>query len=192
MTTGRTRFTLAALLSALLPATGRGADGQGRRTPTASRAGRASARTPASMGIHGFSVVLVVGGTQGASAGASDTVPEAARKALADMKDFLPYKRYQLLDAAWILCCGSENQSDNPGSGRVRGPDGRDYLYTVDPGNIVGSKLNLRFTMREVQDSLTPAMNVEKLSDTARLELSRQQAEAARELRRSLSSGPHR
>jgi hypothetical protein len=22
------------------------------------------------------------------------------------MKDFLPYKSYRLLDAAWVLCCG--------------------------------------------------------------------------------------
>jgi endonuclease-3 len=136
-------------------------------------------RPAASIGIHGFSIVLVVGSTQTAAAGASDTVPEAARKALVDMKDFLPYKRYQLLDAAWILCC---SPNTNQVSGRVRGPDGRDYHYTVDPGDIVGSKLNLRFVMREYQDSLAASVNIEKLSDTARLELVRQQAEAAREL----------
>ena len=183
MTIAETRFTLATsavLIVALLPAM---AAAQTRKVAPADQA-RASKHvpierglTPASMGIHGFSVVLVLGGTQGTSA--SDNVPEAARKALADMKDFLPYKRYQLLDAAWILCCGPNTSQV---SGRVRGPDARDYLYTVDPGEIVGSRLNLRFTMRQMQDSLTAPVNVEKLSDTARLELVQKQAEAAREL----------
>jgi hypothetical protein len=135
-------------------------------------------QSPAALGIHGFSIVLVVG-SLGPAANASDTVPQAASKALADMKDFLPYKRYQLLDAAWILCCAPNTSQV---SGRVRGPDGRDYLYTVDPGEIVGSKLNLRFVMREVQ-SITYAQtgNVEKLSDAMRVELLRQQLELARE-----------
>src|SRR4051812_9364187 len=62
-------------------------------------------RSPASLGIHGFSVVLVTG-SMTASPNPTESVPEAARKALAEMKDFLPYRRYQLLDAAWILCCG--------------------------------------------------------------------------------------
>jgi hypothetical protein len=137
-------------------------------------------QTLASMGIHGFSIVLVVGATQGATASGSDTVPEAARKALADMKDFLPYKRYQLLDAAWILCCAPNTSQV---SGSVRGPDGRDYLYTVDPGDVVGSKLNLRFVMREVQGvNYTPTVNLEKMSDTARLEYMQVQAAANREL----------
>ena len=173
MTTGRTCSTRAAslvLMLALLPSAA-AAQQRGKAIPVE------RGQTPASMGVHGFSVVLVVGGMQGASA--SDNVPEAARKALADMTDFLPYKRYQLLDAAWILCCSPDTSQV---SGRVRGPDGRNYLYTLDPTNVVESKLNLRFTMREVQDSATASVNVEKLSDTARLEYLRQQAEAAREL----------
>lgn len=133
--------------------------------------------TPATLGVHGFSVVLVVGHSAGAVA--NENVPESARKALADMKDFLPYKRYQLLDAAWILCCASDTTQV---SGRVRGPDGRDYLYTVDPSDIVGSKLNMRFTLREVRDVPVSSVNVDKLSDTARLEYMKHQAESVREL----------
>jgi hypothetical protein len=172
MTTGRTRFTFAAqvaLMLALLPAAA--AAQRGKVVVPVDRG-----QTPASMGVHGFSVVLVVGGMQGSSA--SDNVPEAARKALADMKDFLPYKRYQLLDAAWILCCGSEN---NGVSGKVRGPDSRDYLYVLDPGGVTGAKLNLRFTMREAQDVSMPATITSRLSDTARLEHSRQLYEAIKE-----------
>jgi hypothetical protein len=186
MTTGRTRFTLAtaivlivAALPALAAAQARGAAGGGRGTRNSD-----SGPTPSSLGIHGFSVVLVIGGTQAAANpadAARDTgqVPEAARKALADMKDFLPYKRYQLLDAAWILCCTSNTTQV---SGKVRGPDGRDYLYTVDPDGVVGSKLTLRFMMREVVNSITSSMNVDRLSATARVELGRQHAEAYREL----------
>jgi len=181
MTTGRTRFTLATaiVLIAVLPALALAQSARGAAGGVRGQARHvAPGPTPASLGIHGFSVVLVVAGPRGAS-GTDQNVPAAARKALADMKDFLPYQRYQLLDAAWILCCGSNTTQV---SGRVRGPDGRDYLYTVDPGDIVGSKLNLRFTMREMQDSAASSINFERLSDTARLEFVRQQAEAARDL----------
>ena len=51
---------------------------------------------------QGFSVVLVLGDLNSGS-NADATVPPAARKALSDMKDFLPYKGYRLLDAEWIL-----------------------------------------------------------------------------------------
>src|SRR6185436_20402920 len=132
----------------------------------------ARGQSPASIGVHGFSVVLVVVGSQGAAA--NDGVPEAARKALADMKDFLPYKRYQLLDAAWILCCAADSSQV---SGRVRGPDGRDFLYSVDPGAITGSKLNLRFTLRDVRELAPSSVNVERLSYTARLEYLKHQSE---------------
>ena len=121
-------------------------------------------------------MVLVVGGMQAASA--SDNVPEAARKALADMKDFLPYKRYQLLDAAWMICCGP---STSPISGRVRGPDARDFLYTIDTLGAADTKLNLRFSMREIQDALTPARGGQQMSDVARLEQQRQLYEATKE-----------
>jgi hypothetical protein len=178
MTSGRTRFALSvrvALMLAMLPAA---AAAQQR----AARGGVVVERhqTPAGIGVHGFSVVLVVGSMQGAGASATDNVPEAARKALADMKDFLPYKRYQLLDAAWILCCGSQNSEV---SGRVRGPDDREYTYLLDPGAVVGSKLNLRFTIRDVQEVGTGISfwNPSKLSDSARLEHSRLLYEAIRE-----------
>jgi hypothetical protein len=189
MTTGRTRFTLttAALIVALFPAM---AAAQPRKVVPVDQVKASKpvplerGQTPASLGIHGFSVILVVGGTQAAANPADNArdvaqVPEAARKALADMKDFLPYKRYQLLDAAWILCCGS---SFNGVSGRIRAADGPDYQYEIAPRDAVGSKLNLRFTMREMQEMPFSPVSVEKMSDTARLELMRQQAETAREL----------
>ena len=43
--------------------------------------------------------MLVLGDLQAGST--PDNVPPAAKKALADMKDFLPYKSYRLLDSQW-------------------------------------------------------------------------------------------
>jgi hypothetical protein len=139
-----------------------------------SRASAGREKSPAALGIHGFSVILVVGHIQGTS---SELVPDVAKKALSDMREFLPYKRYQLLDAAWMLCCGSYKSGV---SGRVRGPNERDYSYQVDPIGTSDSKLNVRFSMREMRDS-TPVLSQGKLSDSARLEHSRQLYEAVRE-----------
>ena len=149
-------------------------------TVSAQQRGTTRPNSLASLGIHGFSVVLVVGSLQGTAASSSESVPESAKKALADMKDFLPYKRYQLLDAAWMLCCLSPNTDV---SGRVRGPDERDYLYSVDPINVADGKLNIRFTIRETREALAPVAGsgATKLSDAVRLEHSRQLHEAIRE-----------
>jgi hypothetical protein len=46
----------------------------------------------AQTGQRGFSVVLVLGDTQGATGAESASPPTAVRKALTDVKDFLPYK----------------------------------------------------------------------------------------------------
>src|SRR5437867_6569001 len=83
------RIMAAACMSAVFAA---GASAQVARTPTPDLKGQDS---------QGFSVVLVLGDSQ--SSTTADTVPPAARRALADMKDFLPYKGYRLLDAQWIL-----------------------------------------------------------------------------------------
>jgi hypothetical protein len=142
-----------------------------------SRASAGREKSPAALGIHGFSVILVVGHIQGTS---SELVPDVAKKALNDMREFLPYKRYQLLDAAWMLCCGSYKSGV---SGRVRGPNERDYSYQVDPIGTADSKLNVRFSMREMHDTtaVVSSAKYEKLSDSARLEHSRQLYEAIRE-----------
>jgi hypothetical protein len=143
-----------------------------------SRASAGRDKSPAALGIHGFSVILVVGYIQGTS---SENVPEVAKKALTDMRDFLPYKRYQLLDAAWMLCCASYKAGV---TGRVRGPNDRDYTYQVDPIGTADAKLNVRFSMREMHDTTSlvgSGAKFEKLSDSARLEHSRQLYEAIRE-----------
>lgn len=98
---------------------------------------------------QGFSVVLVLGDMQGG--GGQDTVPSAARKALADMKDFLPYKGYRLLDAQWTLCCGRGGRS--PVVSRLRGAEERDYELALE--SDIDSRANtvaVRFLLRESAD----------------------------------------
>ena len=93
---------------------------------------------------QGFSVVLVLGDM--AAASTADNVPPAARKALADMRDFLPYKSYRLLDVQWTLCCGRA-----PVVSRLRGPDGRDYDLTLT-ASVERPKLSIRFVLDEPSD----------------------------------------
>ena len=105
-------------------------------TPAAPPA-QAPAETPppSAPGFHsrraampqGFSVVLVLGDIQGAST--PDDVPPAARKALVDMRDFLPFKSYRLLDAAWMMCCGQQSSSGRSASQSMvlRGPDESEF-----------------------------------------------------------------
>ena len=156
---------------------------------------RASTRrpfgTPSEMGLQGYSVVLVVGDMQGGgSAGASDTVPAAARKALSDMQAFLPYKRYQLFDATWMLCCGMFRQTT---AGRMRGPDERDLGYAIETlGPTEDGKLLVRFVLREgellsavsatasnARPGATPSAAV--VWDVQRAELARQAYQAQKE-----------
>ena len=103
---------------------------------------------------RGFNVVLLLGDMQGADA--QDTVPIAARKALADMRDFLPYKSYRLLDTQWIL--GSTQALT-----RLRGVDDQEYeleLRTspiLTPGTAAPSPtgISIRFVLREPGDPTT-------------------------------------
>jgi len=107
---------------------------------------------------QGFSMVLVLGDIQ--SAASSDDVPQAARKALTDMKDFLPFKSYRLLDAAWVMCCGPM-----AGGGRrsasanapapmlsqqltqmLRGPDEQEYELRLS-SRMENSQVMVRFTL---------------------------------------------
>jgi hypothetical protein len=50
--------------------------------------------------VQGFSVVLLLGDAQGTAQPENISAP--ARKALADIKDFLPYKSFRVVDTVWI------------------------------------------------------------------------------------------
>ena len=68
--------------------------------------------------LRGISVVLVEGDLSTVTANGS--LPAAAAKALADMKDFLPYKGYRVLDTQWTLGSGKI-------AVRLRGTAGHEY-----------------------------------------------------------------
>jgi hypothetical protein len=73
--------------------------------------------------LQGYSIVLVQGDMQSGSS--AEGVPKAAQQALNDLKDFLPYKSYSLLDSAWVL--GSSARG-----ARLRGPSGQDLQANIN------------------------------------------------------------
>ena len=64
--------------------------------------------------IRGFSVVLLLGEKQG-SIPAEGLSPSALR-AIADIKEFLPYKGYRVLDTQWVACCAGSSEGRISGS----------------------------------------------------------------------------
>lgn len=132
---------------------------------------KAAGSTADRQGPQGFSVVLVLGDLQGDAT--SDNVPAAARKALADMKDFLPYKSYRLLDVQWTLCCS--RTSSRSVVSRLRGPEGQDYELSLstnlDPPDRLGVRFLLRAPSGELARSGAPSEVVAQLQrETVRLE----------------------
>ena len=142
--TNLSRVTHFIVAAALLWPAGIAAQQEGVAAAKAQRGGRPTPiERSSSLAPQGFSVVLVLGEMQGTSP--ADNVPPAARKALADMKDFLPYKSYRLLDTQWTLCCGHSAIST-----RLRGPDEQDYDLELDPKESSSpGKWNVRFTLRD-------------------------------------------
>jgi hypothetical protein len=102
--------------------------------------------TAQSAGTQGFSVVLVLGDLQGSST--PDNISPAARAALGDLRDFLPYRGYRVLDTAWIL--GSTTQLFRATS-RLRGVDDQTYdvSLTSSPSGGSAPQLQMKFAMRE-------------------------------------------
>ena len=92
--------------------------------------------------LSGFSVVLVQGDQQD---GPSSDLPPAARAAIADIKDFLPFKSYRLLDSSWTLASNAAQDY----SSRLRG-GGQDYQVRI--GSKVEdatSRVEVKFTLRD-------------------------------------------
>jgi hypothetical protein len=98
---------------------------------------------------QGFSIVLLLGDMQGADT--PDTVPPAARRALGDVKDFLPYKAYKLLDTQWVLCCSGGGSAIT----RLRGLENEDYELEIRSFPEPQSRLSIRFFLREPADALS-------------------------------------
>lgn len=105
--------------------------------------------------IQGFHVVLLVGEMQPGATSAGDDLPAGARRALADMREFLPYKQYRVLDAQWNSCCSGGKSKV---SGRLQGviaipgPNNsmqlvpRPYLFSITATDS-GRAIETRFTL---------------------------------------------
>ena len=72
---------------------------------------------------RGFSVVLVLGETQGSAATAK--LSPAAARALDDVKELLPYKTFHVLDTLWMA-------GGTSSIGRLHGSSGQEYDITLD------------------------------------------------------------
>jgi len=139
---------------------------------------------------RGFNIVLLVGEMLGP--GYPKPIPAAAMKALSDMRDFLPYKGYSLLDTQWII-----GGTSSPALTRLRGLDGQDYelelrvspMPTPD-AKIDAGALSVRFVLREPGDTVnatgeggrTPFQPKEiAKTDTTSLEIGREIFQLERE-----------
>jgi hypothetical protein len=118
--------------------------------------GQAQAKNqPMTAQLQGFNIVLVLGETQPGGPAPTEELPAGARKALADMSEFLPYKHYRVLDAQWISCCAGAPSL----SGRLRGvvgipgPKGevnvvhRVFDFTLSVTGWSAEHLPVRFTL---------------------------------------------
>lgn len=139
---------------------------------------------------RGFSVVLLVGDVQGP--GYPKPIPEAAMRALADMRDFLPYKGYNLLDTQWII-----GGTSSPAVTRLRGLDGQEYELELraspllTPGTAAPDQraMSVRFVLRDVDTGSGPSesgrtpLHPKELAkgDTSTAEISRELFQLERE-----------
>lgn len=113
---------------------------------------------------QGFSVILVLADLS--TSGAQDDVPPAARRALADMKDFLPYKSYKLLDAAWLLGQGGVQTT------RLRGPEEQEYELKLAAHSSGSSRVSVQFSLRDfgtAEEALVAAVRDRAASTEAQM-----------------------
>lgn len=98
---------LAAVL--LVPATLRA-----QSTAPSAPSGAEATPRPDAKRTYTFQLVLLAADNEGP--GGFENVPPRAQKALADVRDFLPYKSYRLLDLAWLRSSwAAEAQLAGPG-----------------------------------------------------------------------------
>jgi len=130
-----------------------------------------------SQGTQGFSVVLVLGDLQGGAT--PDNIPPGARAALGDLKDFLPYKSYRVLDTAWIL--GSTTQLFRAKS-RLRGADDQIYevhLTSSPNGAPPAPSLQMKFVMQDLTGG-DPQRNADAMQKEAQAKAELQHLSASR------------
>ena len=99
--------------------------------------------------LQGFSVVLLRGEQEGTVP--SQGLSPSAQRALTDIKEFLPFKGYRVLDTQWVA-----GSSFGGSKGRLR-IDGKDYEFALEthpaeiptkPGVPSGPLASARFILR--------------------------------------------
>jgi hypothetical protein len=94
----------------------------------------ARAQQPAQ--IRGFSVVLLLGEQQGSIP--SEGLSPSAQRAIADIKEFLPYKGYRVLDTQWVA--GTEGAQSK---GRIRSLDNFILDFLIETYRGGGARFRL-------------------------------------------------
>jgi hypothetical protein len=166
----RLGFVLGVLLSAPL-----GAAPLAQQVATPQPTPPSSAPSIDSLGVRGFSVALVLGDMQGGNT--PDALPAGAKKAIADMRDFLPYKSYRMLDASWTLCCAGRSGGV---SGRLSGLEETEYAFEVYVTGVSGNKMSVTFRLREAS---APSAQADEAAAAvmSRIERERMMADLVRE-----------
>jgi hypothetical protein len=125
---------------------------------------------------RGFSVVLLLGETQSTSP--SEEVPPAVRKALADVKDFLPFKSYRVLETQLVL--GAKTATT-----RLKGLDDQEYDVEINADEIMPNPfhpkegmLQVLFKLQEVGAATTPGEEFARSMAVNGLEAQRAVAQA--------------
>ncbi len=131
-------FIRALFLAALLLASGR-LMAQSVQIPILQPTPQASEETPRNQNLQ----ILLLSASLKPSTTAGPEIPENAQKALNDLKKFLPFKSYQLIDAAWLSA--TEERS---AQARLAGNSGAAY------------KVELRFI--STGDSEPPSLFVDR------------------------------
>jgi hypothetical protein len=140
------RLVMASTLATLIYGAGAVSARQASETQSTSSKKLANAESPEGSQRQGFSVVLLLGDMQ--SNDGQDSVPAAARRALADIKDFLQYKSYRLLDTQWTLCCSTTSSAVT----RLRGVEDQEYELELRSMTEAAGRLSMRFILRDAGD----------------------------------------
>lgn len=90
--------------------------------------------------MQGFSASLLLGELRGGAT--PDSLPEGAKKALSDLREFLPYKSYRLLDTQWVRCCAGPNVF-----GRLRGLDEQQYTFQMGISSVAAPRFTANFSL---------------------------------------------
>lgn len=100
--------------------------------------------------LQGFSIVLVQG-DMAASDGRS-SLPEAAARAVGDMKGLLPFRSYHLVDSAWVLADSASGLIN----ARLKGPDNVSYDVVMEALASQNGAQRVAFRLRESGGEVSP------------------------------------